>query len=366
MSPLPRWSLGLFALAVLFFASLKAETLSYAQTADRDAGLQHAIRLQDVKRWLLLLNNPLENEVIARIAASRHDMVVIDFLSSIKGREALNMHETVARLRARNADAPRLVIAYLNIGQAEDYRTYWRTNWRPGNPGFIISDDPDGWAGNFPVAYWDPRWQQILTGEGGLIDQIAAAGFDGLYLDWVGGFEFEPVVARARAAGIDPADAMTALVAKVSARMKALRPGAIIIPQNAPLLWQRDDFLAAIDAVVQEHTWFSGTDDNAMLGDCPLPRNEEEAAGSPAYLASLPPLCLKDWRENPGSSLRYESEAYLLPLFARARAAGKIVFTVDYALKPENIARVTRQSRGHGFVPFVGARPLTDYVEPLP
>lgn len=362
MSPLPRWSLGLFALTVLFFASLKAETVSFAQGAD----LRAPIRLENVKRWLLLLNNPLESEVIARITASDHDMVVIDFLSSIKGREATDMRALVSRLRAREGGAPRLVIAYLNIGQAEDYRTYWRANWRPGNPDFIISDDPDGWAGNFPVAYWDARWQQILVSDRGLIDQIADAGFDGLYLDWVGGFEFDPVVARARDAEIDPADAMTALVSRVSARMKAQRPGAIIIPQNAPLLWLRDDFLAVIDAVVQEHTWFTGTDDNAMLGDCPLPRNEDEAQGSATYLASLPPLCLKDWRENPGSSLRYESEAYLLPLFARARAAGKIVFTVDYALDPENIARVARESRLHGFVPFVGARPLTDYVEPLP
>lgn len=363
MSPLPRWSLGLFALAVLFFASMKAETVSFAQGADTRA----PIRVSDVKRWLLLLNNPLESEVIARIASSRHDMVVIDFLPSIKGRESTDMRGIVSRLRAREGDTPpRLVIAYLNIGQAEDYRSYWRANWRPGHPDFIISDDPDGWAGNFPVAYWDTRWQAVLTGEDGLIAQIAAAGFDGLYLDWVGGYEFEPVVARARAAGIDPADAMTSLVASVSARMKALRPGAIIIPQNAPGLWLRDEFLGVIDAVVQEHTWFAGTDDNAMLGDCPLPRNEEEAEGSAAYLASLPPLCLKDWREDPGSSLRYASEDYLLPLFARARAADKVVFTVDYALIASNIARVVHESRSHGFVPFVGARPLTDYVEPPP
>ncbi len=363
MSILPRWSLGLCALAVLFFASLKVQT---PPLADERIALPTS-QLDDVDHWLLLLNNPLENEVIARIQASAHDMVVVDFLASIKGMEQVDMRGIIARLRDRGPGrAPRLVIAYMNAGQAEDYRTYWRDGWRPGAPDYIISDDPDGWAGNFPVAYWDPRWQSVLMGDGGLIDNIAEAGFDGLYLDWIGGYEFEPVVARARRDHVDPADAMETLVARISARMKAQRSGAIIIAQNAPALWQRDGFLAAIDAVVQEHTWFAGTDDNAMLGDCPLPRTEAEAAGSADYLARLPPLCLKDWRDNPGSSLRYESEAYLLPLFARAQRAGKVVFTVDYALDRRNVGWIAQESRSHGFVPFVGARPLTDYVEPLP
>lgn len=359
---MPRCGLTVVALLVLSLvttpqSSLRAETVPQTNLASINA-------------WLLLLNNPLEDDVISRIQRSAHDMVVVDFLSSIIGRETMPMRDIVQRLRERHdavGKPPRLVVAYLNVGQAEDYRTYWQPGWRAGAPSFIIGDDPDGWAGNFPVTYWDPAWKAIITGEGGLIDAIAAAGFDGLYLDWIGGYSYEPVVARAQAQGIDAEREMIRFVGEVSARMKARRQGAIIIAQNAPELWMDASFLAVIDAVVQEHTWFGGTEGNEMTGDCPLPRNMAEAQGSDAaYLASLPELCLREWRSNPDSSLHYESESYLLPFFAEAQNAGKTVLTVDYALEDRNVVWVAAESRRHGFKPFVGSRLLTDFAEPAP
>ena len=40
-----------------------------------------------------------------------------------------------------------------------------------------------------------------------------------------------------------------------------------------------------------------------------------------------------------------------------------IIFSVDYALEPENVSWVYETSRGLGFVPFVGNRALDRYVE---
>jgi endo-alpha-1,4-polygalactosaminidase (GH114 family) len=43
-----------------------------------------------------------------------------------------------------------------------------------------------------------------------------------------------------------------------------------------------------------------------------------------------------------------------------------IIFTVDYALEPENVAWVYETLRALGFVPFVSNRALDRYVEPMP
>ena len=45
-----------------------------------------------------------------------------------------------------------------------------------------------------------------------------------------------------------------------------------------------------------------------------------------------------------------------------AQDRGKAVFTVDYALKVENIGAARKASRSFGFVPFVGARNLNTIV----
>ena len=55
------------------------------------------------------------------------------------------------------------------------------------------------------------------------------------------------------------------------------------------------------------------------------------------------------------------SEEYLEYLEA-AQSFGLVVLTVDYALDPANVTWVRKESRRHGFIPFVGARSLDSFV----
>jgi endo-alpha-1,4-polygalactosaminidase (GH114 family) len=48
-----------------------------------------------------------------------------------------------------------------------------------------------------------------------------------------------------------------------------------------------------------------------------------------------------------------------------AQSKGKTIFTVDYALNPENVAWVYKTSRALGFIPFVSNRGLNIYLEPV-
>ena len=48
-----------------------------------------------------------------------------------------------------------------------------------------------------------------------------------------------------------------------------------------------------------------------------------------------------------------------------AREKGTIVFTIDYALEPDNVAFVFETSRALGFVPFVSNRALNLFLSPM-
>ena len=318
------------------------------------------VKLTEVKSWLLLLNNDLDPRSLEKIGQIPYDMVVVDHISSQKNVPETASGTAVKRLQRGPDGERRAVIAYLNIGQAEDYRAYWKKGWRVGHPSFILGTDPDGWAGNFPVAYWNPDWRQIVTGSGGLIEQIRAAGFDGLYLDWVGGFEDESVVAAARRDGVDAREEMIAWVREVSAVAKGGERPLFVIAQNAAPLLEDSSYLDAIDGVSHEDIWFTGADGLAE-GDCPVPRTAAEV-GSAAYLARLNKACRRSHDKDPASAMRFVGEDVIVPLLKLAQDRGKAVFTVDYALKVENIGAARKASRSFGFVPFVGARNLNTIV----
>ena len=319
--------------------------------------------LGPIQNWLLLLNNDLESEVVDEIAASNHDMVVVDFLSSQHDVASDKSAPIVQKLRRRPNAQRRLVIAYLNIGQAESYRKYWQKGWRIGKPSWVLGLDPDGWQDNYPVAYWSLGWKSKITGANGLISSIQAAGFDGVYLDWVGGFEDESVMAAAKRDGVNAKRAMIEWVKEVSAFAKAQDPTFIVVAQNAAALLSEPDYLSAIDGVAHEDIWFTGAADGPE-GDCPVPRTRDEV-GSAAFLAKLSPACKRSFDRDRASAMRFVGEEDIVPLLQFAHAEGKTVLTVDYALHLENIASTQEVSRSFGFVPFTGARNLKAYVAPF-
>jgi len=313
-----------------------------------------------VESWAIQLQGLERPGAVDRLSRTEADLLVIDATRTVRGREAFPTSAVVAQLRAGG----RRVLAYVNVGQAEDYRTYWREGWGIGNPEWIAGDDPDGWEGNFPVAYWHDGWREIWLGEGGYLQAILDAGFDGVYLDWVEAYSDENVIALAERDGVDPLDEMIRWLAYIADFTRARRPGFIVIGQNAAELSEYDAYLAIVDAMAQEQVWFDGGADNDPPGDCPLPRTDAEV-DTDAYRDSLSRPCRRYFDRHPGGTLHVSSEEYLRYL-TLAQRKGVPIFTVDYALEPENVAWVYGTSRALGFVPFVSNRALDRYVEPVP
>jgi cysteinyl-tRNA synthetase len=193
----------------------------------------------------------------------------------------------------------RKVIAYLSIGEAEDYRSYWRKEWlregrpAPGAPAFLGLVNPE-WKGNYRVKYWLADWQRIILTA---VDDAMIAGFDGVYLDIVDGFEtFEQQGRDFIDNRVNPETKqsyrrdMVDWVKAIAARAHAKNPAAFIIPQNGSQLLAHADFLAAIDAIGIEDLFTDGnklqpaSHTREVLGDLKI----LSAAKKPVLLIEYP------------------------------------------------------------------------------
>ena len=318
--------------------------------------------LADVEKWLYLIDVNLEDETVDQIVSSDYEMVVIDNIPSEENNTDYPMGSVIKRLH--EADHPKLVIAYIDIGQAEDFRTYWQPGWGVGDPEWIAGGDPDGWEGNYPVAYWYDEYRYLWLDDGGLMEGILDADFDGIYLDWVEAYSDENVLDLASADGVDPVQEMIWWVGDLAEYGRERNPEFIVIGQNAAELAAYDDYVAIIDAIAQEQVWFDGGSDNVPPGDCPLPRTEADI-DTDEYRDSLSRECRQQYDEFPESTLHVSSEGYIEDLQA-AQEEGVTIFTVDYALDPDNVSWVYENSRALGFIPFVSGRNLDSYIPPYP
>ena len=146
--------------------------------------------LKNVKNFLYMIQPDnlytTKQEFVDAVKNTNYDAIVMDFF--FKG-EAYSP-EQITQLRHKANGGQRLLIAYMSIGEAEDYRYYWQQDWSVGNPTFIAGKDAN-WDGNYYVKYWDSQWQNIIYGtDSSYVKKIIDAGFNGVYLDIIDAFEY--------------------------------------------------------------------------------------------------------------------------------------------------------------------------------
>ncbi len=156
----------------------------YGENAD------NIVTLSDAKNFLYLLNTDSfdsKNDFIETLGKTNYDVFIIDLF--FDGSEALSKSD-LAELAKKANGGSRLVIAYMSIGEAEDYRYYWQESWKKSPPSWLAGENPY-WQGNYKVRYWDENWKDIIFGSGtSYVDKIIDAGFDGVYLDIIDAFEY--------------------------------------------------------------------------------------------------------------------------------------------------------------------------------
>lgn len=145
--------------------------------------------LSQAKNFLFLINPDgysSKNDFISAVTATNYDVIIMDlFLNDEQFSPA-----EVARLRTKANGGKRMVVCYMSIGEAEDYRYYWQDSWAGNRPEWIAAENPD-WPGNFKVKYWNEEWQGLIyKNQDSYLSKITASGFDGVYLDIIDAFEY--------------------------------------------------------------------------------------------------------------------------------------------------------------------------------
>jgi cysteinyl-tRNA synthetase, unknown class len=254
---------------------------------------------------------------LSGVVAAPHDLMVID--SEISANRTFEREHTpseVARMKRRPDGSPRILLAYLSIGEAERYRPYWRQAWYdPSTKPAWLGQENRRWAGNFAVQYWNPEWQQLIFGTPeSYLDRVLAQGFDGIYLDRADAFfEWQKSRPSARAD-------MASFIARLSDHARARNPQFLVVLQNAEELLDEGPVLDAIDGIAKEDLLYG------------VRRAEE--------------------------SNKPDDVAWSVQLLQMAQRAGRKVLVVEYLKDPAKMAAAATRILEEGFVPYFAPRRL--------
>ena len=303
--------LAALALAMPSFAAAKEKPASAAR--------ERSAILAAVTSW----GYQLRIHDLAPLAASAFDLIVIDHgLAARRNGKLLFDASEIAALKTKPDGRRRIVLAYLSIGEAEQYRYYWRPEWcrRATAPAWIGAVNPN-WPGNYPVRFWDPDWQRLILGPGdSYLDRIMAQGFDGIYLDRADVYVEWSAIRQTAARD------MIAFLGRIATHARVRDPRFLIVMQNAEELLIHARARGLLDAVAKED----------LLHGLEFSEAANDAASIAGSLAHL----------------------------RRARAAGLPVFAVEYLADPTRIAAARQRLAGFGFVPYFGPRLLDRLVTP--
>jgi len=296
----------LCALATL----LLANTACLAQGASDEA----SARLRTAKTW----GYQLQKLEPGTIAATPFDVLVVDYSRDGSDEGALTAAE-VKRLQMKPDGTRRVVLAYMSIGEAEEYRFYWKWYW-----GYLWgllapswrSDHNAEWKGNYAVRYWSPDWQKIILGpDDSYMSRILTAGFDGVYLD-----KIDSSVEKVAKGSSNARGDMIEFVRRIAERGRTARPGFLVVPQNGDELLPDAGYRRVIDGLAKEDLLYGEQKDKVA--------NRAEIV---------------------------EARLRRLKLLT---AEGKPVLAVEYLDRPDLIASARQQLDAAGFVPYFADRAL--------
>lgn len=249
------------------------------------------------------------------IAAAPFDLMVVDYAPYRHLTFEFPFSAAEVAAMQRKADGGRRrVLAYLSIGEAEDYRYYWRREWNDAAPDWIAPENT-AWPGNFPVQFWRPEWQRLLFKDAdSYLARIMAAGFDGLYLDRADVFqEWQPKAAKAE-------QQMIRLISELCEAARRRNPEFLIVLQNAEELMRHASVRQAVDAIAKEDLFYGA--------------------------------------ETSGAANKPEMVDASLTHLRRARRAGLKVLVLEYVAEPALAADARARALKEGFLPHFAERSL--------
>lgn len=288
---------------------------------DPKAQARRAAKVSAVRSWGI----QLQELSVSPAREAPFDMLVVDGTTGATDGTPIGK-EDVANLKGKPGGGQRLLISYLSIGEAEDYRKdYFNAEYMTEDaPDWLLSEN-ERWKGNRRIRFCEEGWQRTILGdddgrnvynsvEPSPLYRLIEAGFDGVYLDRV------DVYSEVEKQCPDAARKMVAFVARLAAHARKKNPNFIVILQNAEELLQHTDMVTSIDAVAKEDLFYGANHD-----------------------------------ESPNGAAMVRDTVNNLVL---ARDAGKPVFVLDYLADPAKRAADRAKIEAERFLPYFGPRKL--------
>ncbi|MDP6108531.1 MAG: hypothetical protein QGF71_00460, partial [Rhodospirillales bacterium] len=146
--------------------------------------------LKQLRNFLYLLDTSRfdrQEDFVLALNGTNFDAIVTDVFH--RGRKPFTK-SNVHGMKFKKLGARRLVLAQMNIGEADSFRYYWKPNWQEGFPSFLASPKA-GSPDTHYVKYWDPAWQKLIAGDvKSYLYGIFAQGFDGIVISGLGAYRF--------------------------------------------------------------------------------------------------------------------------------------------------------------------------------
>ena len=236
----------------------------------------------------------LQKANLDRFAGSAADVIVMDYATTGKDARPYTKAE-IDRVRRRPDGGTRIVLAYISIGEAEEYRSYWNAAWKTTKPDWIVEENCR-WPRNHIIKFWSDEWKDIIfRGKDAYLKRILAAGFDGVYLDRI------DVYADLEAKFPDAKDQMLSFVRELASTARVYKSDALVVAQNAEDLLESWRYRWTIDAIAKEDLYYgvegSGVRNEASMVDDSLAQLKRLASdGKPVFVVeylSAPELAAK-------------------------------------------------------------------------
>jgi len=224
--------------------------------------------------------------------------------------------EAPASLVAELREAGKTVIAYINVGYAEEWRWYWDRAVAAG----IVHESTE-YEGEYYVEYWSPAWHEIIIE---YVEMALSMGFDGVYLDNIDASLILAETGPSWAVSVDTMGEMIRLVGEVS----RASPIVYVNIGGAVHLLYNDTLLASIDGVLREEVF--------------------RYIEGPGRLTPVP----------------LEESMTVLEALEHARSRGVTVMVVEYVHTPIDAAYYYTIYRLLGFIPILQPDTDPDYMKP--
>lgn len=205
----------------------------------------------NIDNFAIVLRNP----VALAIGASPFQMVIMDTEYVDKKERMSFTAKQIGDLKKNKS-----ILAYLSIGEAEKFRSYWKDSWDGNKPKWIGKESLH-WKGVYAIRdVSNDTWEKIVRDR---IDDIIAKGYSGVVLAGIPSYK-EQLSDKSRTQMIN-------FVIEMSQYAKAKKPGFTVFVMDSEELLANDTYMKAIDGIVKQNLYYSWKT-NGSTG----PKNSDE------------------------------------------------------------------------------------------